>query len=607
MKWLQRLGKSLMLPIAVLPICGILMGIGYILCPASMQGGEITGVGPCIGFLMVKAGGAVIDNLALLFAISVALGFSDDNHGSACLAGLTSWLIVTTLLNVSVVQTIMPEVVEGTTKYLAFSKVQNAFIGIITGLIGAVCYNRFKNVKLPDAFAFFSGRRFVSIITAFASLIAAALLLFIWPALFGLLVRFGEWIAGLGPVGAGIYAFLNRLLIPFGLHHALNNVFWFDTIGLGDLTNFWAGKTSADVSWSLGMYMSGFFPCMMFGIPGAALAMYTTQKEKKKRFGILFPATLCSFLCGLSEPFEFLFMFTAFPLYIVYALLYGVFTYISAVTGFRAGFSFSAGAVDLAFSSSLPAAQKTWLIIPLGLAAFVIYFLVFRLIIKKFGDRFPGLNDIQVSGDDNGKGTTAGHLESGFVEKLITALGGRKNIVSVDCCATRLRIETVDSSVVDKDRIKAAGALGVNVMGAKNCNIIIGLKVQQVCDEMLFQLKNEDRKETSALPEYITHNDEIFIPKKEKIQSGDGTACVTYTARDPLGIHARPAGELVKLLKQFNCHYTVIANGKKVIDPGILDIMGLGVTCGTALEIRTKGPDANNAAEKIEALLKEKF
>ncbi len=174
-------------------------------------------------------------------------------------------------------------------------------------------------------------------------------------------------------IGAGIYAFLNRLLIPTGLHHALNNVFWFDTIGLGDLSHYWAGDTSANVGWSLGMYMSGFFPCMMFGIAGAALAMIKAAKNKKAAIGLVLSAAICAFICGVTEPFEFGFMFLCFPLYVVYAALYGIFTIITYYVGFRAGFCFSAGATDLVFSSFLPAANNTLMIIPLGIAAFVVF------------------------------------------------------------------------------------------------------------------------------------------------------------------------------------------------------------------------------------------
>ena len=213
--------------------------------------------------------------------------------------------------------------------------------------IGSSCYNKFKSTKLPDWLSFFSGKRCVAIIAGVVSILVSVVLLFVWPILFGALISIGNAIAGMGALGAGIYAFLNRLLIPTGLHHALNNVFWFDTIGLGDLTHFWAGETSADVSWSLGMYMSGFFPCMMFGIPGAALAMIQCAKDNKKKvaIGLVASAALCAFICGVTEPFEFGFMFLAPGLYVIYALLYGIFTVVTVLLGFRAGFSFSAAVI----------------------------------------------------------------------------------------------------------------------------------------------------------------------------------------------------------------------------------------------------------------------
>ena len=268
MKFLQKLGKALMLPVAVLPICGILMGVGYLLCPETMQGGDINGIVPVLGLFLVKAGGALIDNMAILFAIGIGVGMADDNDGTAGLAALASWLMITTLLSTGVASILRPGIVDNPNMTLAFDKIQNPFIGIIAGIIGAMCYNKFKGTKLPDWLSFFSGKRCVAIVAGVVSIIVSAILLFVWPLVFGALIAVGEAIVSLKAVGVGIYAFLNRLLIPTGLHHALNNVFWFDTIGLGDLTHFWAGETSADVTWSLGMYMSGFFPCMMFGIPG---------------------------------------------------------------------------------------------------------------------------------------------------------------------------------------------------------------------------------------------------------------------------------------------------------------------------------------------------
>ena len=483
MKFLQKLGKALMLPVAVLPICGILMGIGYYLCPATMQGGDIEGVKNLIGFFLVKAGSALIENMAILFAIGVGVGMSEKNDGTGGIAALASWLMITTLLSTGVVTTLIPSIADNATKTLAFNKIANPFIGILSGVIGSSCYNKFKNTKLPNWLAFFSGKRCVAIIAGLVSIVVSAVLLFVWPLLFSALVALGDAVAGMSVVGAGIYAFLNRLLIPTGLHHALNNVFWFDTIGLGDLQHFWAGETSADVTWSLGMYMSGFFPCMMFGIPGAALAMIQCAKPAKKKIaiGLVASAAVCSFVCGVTEPFEFGFMFLAPGLYVIYALLYGIFTIITVALGFRAGFSFSAGATDLLFSSTLPAAQKTVLIIPLGIAAFVVFYFVFLFAIKKFDLKTPGREDdddleeekkVQLASDD--------YTE--IAKKILAGCGGKGNIVSIDNCVTRLRLEVRDMTAVNDKAIKAAGVAGVIKPGKTSVQIIVGTKVQFVAD-----------------------------------------------------------------------------------------------------------------------------
>ena len=482
MKYLQKLGKALMLPVACLPICGILMGIGYLMCPATMQGGDISGVIPMIGFFLVKAGGALIDNMALLFVIGVGVGMADDHDGTAGLAALASWLMITNLLSTGVVTTLMPAIADNQDKMIAFGKIANPFIGILAGIIGATCYNKFKSTKLPDWLSFFSGKRCVAIIAGVVSIIVSAILLFVWPLIFGLLIAAGNGIAGMGAVGAGIYAFLNRLLIPTGLHHALNNVFWFDTIGLGDLTNFWGGKTSADVTWDLGMYMSGFFPCMMFGIPGAALAMIKSAKSNKKKvaIGLLSSAALCAFICGVTEPFEFGFMFLAPGLYLVYALLYGIFTVITTFVGFRAGFSFSAGATDLFFSASLPAAKNTWMIIPLGIAAFLVFYVVFRFMIVKFDLKTPGREDDDV---DETKVELANNDYTAIAATILEGLGGKDNVVSIDNCITRLRLEVKDNTAVDEKKIKSAGVAGVVRPGKTSVQVIIGTKVQFVADE----------------------------------------------------------------------------------------------------------------------------
>ena len=491
MKYLQKLGKALMLPVAALPICGILMGLGYALAPAAMgAAGATEGLAYTAGFILIKAGGALIDNMSWLFAVGAAVGLSDDHDGTSALAGLVSYLMMTQLLSTGVVGAIMT-LEEGSSTFIAFQKTAgNAFIGILAAIIGSTCYNKFKNTQLPDWLAFFSGKRCVAIVTGVVSIVVSVILLFVWPLIFNALVALGDGIVGLGGIGAGLYAFFNRLLIPTGLHHALNNVFWFDTIGIGDLSNYWAGYVTGDIGtngevidWSLGMYMSGFFPCMMFGIPGAALAMVHTAKNKKAAIGLVTSAAICAFVCGVTEPFEFGFMFLCFPLYVVYALLYAIFAVITYYVGFRAGFMFSAGGTDLLFSASLPAHANTWMIIPLGIAAFVIFYVVFRFAITKFNLTTPGREDEDADAAEANI-TLANNDFTAIASGVLAAIGGKGNVANVDYCATRLRFEVKDSTAVDEKAVKAAGAAGV-IRPSKNvCQVVIGPKVQFVYDEL---------------------------------------------------------------------------------------------------------------------------
>ena len=486
MKFLQKLGKALMLPVACLPICGILMGLGYALCPSTMQGGDVVGFLQTVGFYLVKAGGAVIDNMALLFVIGVGVGMAEDNDGTAGLAALVSWLMITTLLSTGAVANLITLDEVST---IAFDKIANPFIAILSGIIGSSCYNKFKGTKLPDWLAFFSGKRCVAIVAACVSILVSVVLLFVWPVFFKGLVGLGQGIAKMDYVGAGLYAFFNRLLIPTGLHHALNNVFWFDTIGLGDLGNFWAGKTSADVAWDLGIYMSGFFPCMMFGIPGAALAIYQTAKPGKKSvaLGIVLSAAISAFVCGVTEPFELAFMFLSPVLYLIYAALYGIFTVITCYVGFRAGFCFSAGLTDLIFSAPLPAAAKTWTIIPLGIAAFVVFYVVFKFAIVKWDLKTPGRED-----DDQEAEKSAKLANNDFTEVakiILEGVGGKENVETAGNCITRLRLTVKDNTLVDEKKIKSAGVSGVMRPGKNDVQVIIGMQVQFVADEFKKLLK----------------------------------------------------------------------------------------------------------------------
>ncbi len=492
MKKLQKLGKALMLPVAVLPICGILMGIGYAIAPGVMgvPGAATEGIAFSIGLFLVKAGGAIIDNMAILFAIGVGVGLSKDNDGTGGVAALVSWLMMTTLVGNA--GAIIPKLIENETWKVAYEKIANPFIGILAGIIGALCYNKFRGTKLPDFLAFFSGKRSVAIVTGVVSIVASVVLLFAWPIIFSALVWLGSTVAKLDVVGVGIYTFLNRLLIPTGLHHAVNNVFWFDTIGLGDLSAYWGGEAGTitrelmgqEISWSVGQYMAGFFPSMMFGLPGAALAMILTAKTTKRKYaiGIVGSAALCAFICGVTEPFEFAFMFLAFPLYVVYALLYAVFAMITVALGFRAGFCFSAGATDLLFGASLPAANNYWVMIPMAIAAFAVFFLVFYFAIKKWDLKTPGREDDDAEGEM--KIELANDDYTAMAKMILEGLGGAANIAEADHCITRLRMEVKDNLLVDEKKIKASGVSGVIRPSKTAVQVIVGPKVQFVFDEL---------------------------------------------------------------------------------------------------------------------------
>ena len=435
MKYLQKLGKSLMLPVACLPVASILMGIGYWMDPTGWGANSVAAA------FLIKAGSSLIDNMGILFAIGVGVGMSDDNDGTSGLAGLVSWLMITTLLSVKVVA--MFKGIDEAAVSPAFGKIQNQFIGILSGVIGATCYNKFKNTRLPDFLGFFSGKRCVAIVTAFASIIAALVLFFAWPLIYGALVNFGKAIVSTGSIGAGIYAFFNRLLIPVGLHHALNSVFWFDVAGINEIANFWSANGTKGVT---GMYLTGFFPVMMFGLPAGALAMYHTAKDSKKKavYGLLLAAAISSFFTGVTEPLEFAFMFLAPGLYLVHAVLTGISVAVCAALPVRAGFNFSAGFVDWFLSFKAPMAMNGLMIIPIGIAVAIVYYVVFRFVITKFNLKTPGREDDDDTSDEMNV-TLADNDFTKIAAKILEGVGGKENITSIDNCVTRLRLEIKDT------------------------------------------------------------------------------------------------------------------------------------------------------------------
>ncbi len=477
MKFFQRLGRSLMLPVAVLPVASIFSGLGYWIAGATGDPNNV------IGAFLAAAGGALIDNIPLLFAIGVAIGMPKKADGVAALAGLTSWLTVTSLLKPETIMKFQG-LSDAAQVDPAFSKVNNVFVALICGLIAAWSFEKFKDTELPDFLAFFSGKRSVAIMSALLSLAAALMLMFVWPLVFGGLVAFGEWMLTLGPVGAGLYGFFNRLLIPLGLHHALNAVFWFDIAGVNDLNNFLAGNGTRGVT---GQYMTGFFPIMMMGLPGAALAMYVTSKPSKKKAtgGILIGAAFAAFLVGITEPLEFLFMFLAPGLYLIHAIFMGISMGITAALPVRSGFGFSGGFIDLVLQWVNPLAMNPWAIFVMGAIWFVIYFLVFRFVILKWDLKTPGRGADEDEDDEASSSRVAG-AEKYIVtaDRFIKGLGGKANIDEVENCATRLRLSLNDVSLANEEALKAAGATGVMKPGGNLYQVIYGLNVQFVKDAM---------------------------------------------------------------------------------------------------------------------------
>lgn len=473
MKYLQRLGRSLMLPVAVLPAAAILMGIGYWIDPTGWGSGN-----PVAAFF-IKAGGSIIDNIPILFAVGVALGMAKQRDGSAALSGLVAYLVVTTLLSTNTVAMLQGIDVENVNP--AFSKIGNAFVGILSGIVAANMYNRFSHVQLPDALAFFSGKRLVPIMTSVAMLVVSLALFFIWPVVYSGLVSFGTAISKLGAVGAGIYGFFNRLLIPTGLHHALNSVFWFDVAGINDIGNFWSGKGEKGVT---GMYQAGFFPIMMFGLPAAGLAMYHTAKPERKKqvASLMLAAGFAAFFTGVTEPVEFAFMFLAPGLYLLHAFLTGLSLTIAALFHWTAGFGFSAGFIDFFLSSRLPLANQPLMLIVQGLVFAVIYYFLFRFFITKFDLKTPGREDEEVDGET--ANLSAKERFAVMAKKIYEGLGGDENVVSIDNCITRLRVEVKDMNAVDQEKIKETGVPGINVVGSHSIQVVVGTQVQFVADEI---------------------------------------------------------------------------------------------------------------------------
>lgn len=450
---MQRLGKALMTPVACLPAAALLLRLGQ----------------PDVFNLpwMAQAGGALFDNLPLIFAVGIAIGLADENNGVAGLAAVVGYFV---LKNVA----------------LTFNKDINMGVlaGFIVGILAGYLYNRYKAIRVPSFLGFFGGKRFVPIVTSFSALILGIISGYVWPVIQNGFNSLGNAVAGSGAVGAFIFGTLNRLLIPVGLHHVINTVTWFQfgtftnaagKVVTGDLSRFFAGDKTA------GTFMTGFFPIMMFALPAACLAMITTAKKENRKIvaGMLLGVAFTSFLTGITEPIEFLFMFLSPLLYVIHALLTGVALAVSSLVGMKLGFGFSAGAID--YFLNLGISTKPILLIPLGLIFGVLYYVVFVAVIKKFDLPTPGRIDDEESVSISSLSNEGLKV---LAADILKAIGNKENITTIDACVTRIRLTAKDGKLVDEKKLKELGATGVLKMGSNNFQIIVGTMADPIVTYM---------------------------------------------------------------------------------------------------------------------------
>jgi N-acetylglucosamine PTS system EIICBA or EIICB component len=497
---LQSVGRSLMLPIAVLPAAALLLRLGQ---PDLLN---LT--------WMAAAGNAIFSNLSMIFAIGIAIGLT-GGEGAAGLAGIVGFLVFTGVFN-----TIIPQVGGKPDPNISMG----VFSGLIIGLVAAWLYRRFYDIRLPDYLAFFGGKRFVPIVTAFAALVLGVIFGLIWPPIQDGINAVGTGIVSLGPLGTGIYGALNRLLIPVGLHHVLNFFVWFQVgtyhgpqgIVHGDLTRYFAGDPTA------GNFMAGFFPIMMFGLPAAALAMIRQARIPKVAAGILLSAALTSFLTGVTEPIEFAFLFVAPLLYLVHVVLTGTALAVCTILGIRIGFGFSAGLIDyvLNFTKS-NTFHPVWLL-GIGLIYGVVYYFLFSFIIKRFDLGTPGRGEtstglsadwilpesqrgprpskVSAQGTAPTETSATGDRDDVLAGQVLAALGGKANVQSVEGCITRLRLFVNDPAQIDDVRLKSLGASGV-VKRGKIAQVVMGTQSDRIASRINRLLKDRSADDSALVSE----------------------------------------------------------------------------------------------------------
>ncbi len=500
-KYFLMLGRSLMLPIAVLPIAGILLRLGQPdileLFITNSMSHDTLAIFKMISEILSKSGSAVFDNLPVIFAIGIAIGFACDHHGAVALASFIGHSIF-----ISVIHLIDNNINMG------------VLSGILIGSVSGMLYNKYYKINLPTYLAFFGGRRFISIISGITALILACIVGYIWLPIQNGIALLGNWIISSGDIGLFLYGFANRMLVPLGLHHILNTLVWFtfgdytviengiSVVKHGDLWRFFAQDPKA------GYFMAGSFPPLMFGLPGAAMAMILCVKKERRNLviGVLASSALTAFLTGITEPIEFSFLFLAFPLYVVHALLVGISFVIMHMFEVRLGFTFSAGLFDYLLSYGL--GQNGWKLLIIGPIYFAVYFMIFYIIIKKFNILTPGrdeneeflINDVNVDGTINKTEITSKDKSQKDVKNsdinnkevgtlFIESLGGKDNIMEISNCATRLRLKIKNIEIIDKANLKKLGAKGVISKRSGETQVIIGPEVESVAEQIKESMK----------------------------------------------------------------------------------------------------------------------
>lgn len=466
---LQRLGKALMTPVAVMPAAALLLRLGQ----ADVW--KWTGLKALEAGIpwMAAAGDAIFGNLPLIFAIGIAVGLAEENNGVAGIAATVGYFVLT-----KVATAFNPKINMG------------VLAGFIIGILAGYLYNKYKAIKVPDFLGFFGGKRFVPIVTSFCAVILGVIAGYVWPPIQDAINAFGNSVAGAGALGAFVFGLLNRALLPVGLHHVVNTLFWFqfgsftDAAGkivTGDLNRFFALDPSA------GTYMTGFFPIMMFALPAACLAMITTAKKENKKAvtGMLLGIAFTSFLTGITEPIEFSFMFLAPVLYGVHAVLTGVSLAVTSALGIKSGFGFSAGLID--YLLNLGISTKPVLLLVIGLIFAVVYYFLFVFLIKALNIPTPGRDDEEFSSKLSNLGESELSVKAG---EIIEAIGGKANIEGIDACVTRIRLTLKDGTLLKEDRLKQLGATGVMKMGSKNYQIVVGT----IADILVTHMKNLMKK-----------------------------------------------------------------------------------------------------------------